>query len=126
MKKYKKKPSKLLQIRLSENEFGEIVEFIKKFDVTHREWILAVKNELADSKVLRENKFWKSNTEFAYANSHRYDKKVTEDSKCEECGEPYSVDYKGYAQLERHHYLGYEGDNAFKVQILCKKCHQKK
>lgn len=127
MKKYKKKPDKLFQVRLALKEHKEVTEFINKFGVTHREFMLAVVNELREATVVRENKFWTSNTQFAYHNSDRYDKQLTPDSVCEECGAghpPHSE--RGMKQLERHHYLGYEGEGAFKVQILCRPCHWKK
>lgn len=40
MKKYKKNPTKLLQIRLSEKEHKEVVEVIKKSELTHRAFLL--------------------------------------------------------------------------------------
>lgn len=136
MKKYKKKEkgkkakTKLLQIRLPEEEHKEVIEFVERFGVTQREWILAVVNSLRENKVIRENYFWESDTQFAYCNNDRWDKQLTKDSKCEECGATFDRikdwDKRGTKQLERHHYLGYEGKNAFKVQILCRPCHWKK
>ena len=126
MKKYKKSGSKLLQIRLTEAEAKDVNEFINKFKVTKREFILAVINELREDKIIRENRFWLSNMYFAHANSERYDKQVSDTSKCEECDKKMTRDCYGASELHRHHYKGYEGENAFKVQILCKKCHYKK
>lgn len=126
MKKYKKSPTKLLQIRLSEKEQKEVLEFMNKFGVSHREFILSVVNELREDKVIRENRFWLSDMYFAHANAHRYDKQFDEDSKCEECGAGHPKEQeKMQKQLERHHYLGYEGENAFRVKILCRPCHNK-
>lgn len=128
MKKYKKKPSKLLQIRLSEKEHEDVIACISKYGVTHREWIMTVINSLGNTSMIKDGSFWESWKDYAYANSDKWDKQVDEDSVCEECGVGYfspsknSVDYH---KLERHHYAGYIGENAFKVKILCRKCHVK-
>jgi len=42
MKKYKKKPTKLLQFRLSEEEYKEVLDKIQKSNLTHRSWLLEV------------------------------------------------------------------------------------
>lgn len=129
MKKYRKKSNKkgkLLQIRLSEEEYKMVVGFINKFNVTHREWILTSVNELWNYNIIRGGSFWYSDSDFAHANADRYDKKITKDSVCEECGRGYYTDNRGHSLLQRHHYLGYKGDNAFKVKILCQSCHAKK
>ena len=68
MKRYKKHPTKLLQIRLAQKEYDELLEFIKRFGVTKREWVMAVTNELRDAQVLRDNQFWRSHQDYAYAN----------------------------------------------------------
>lgn len=121
MKKYKKNPSKIFQIRLSNEEYDQVKDFINRFGVTHREWILTVCNELSNATLIKDNQFWESWKSYAYSNNDKWDKKITDDSVCEICG----VDKKNCYQLERHHYLGYEGDNAFKVKILCRSCHVK-
>lgn len=129
MKKYKKKPSKLLQIRLAEEEYIKVIGFIKKFNITHREWLLTVLNELESMTIIKDNMFWTDWKTYAYLNTDKWDKKITKDSKCEECGSTFNSieewDKRGIKQLERHHYLGYEGDNALKVKILCRPCHWK-
>jgi len=123
-KKYKKNNTQLLQIRLDDEEYKEIIKFIKSFGVTRREWILAVKSELRQRVVIRDGKFWESDTQYAQANQEKWDKKLTPEGRCEICGK--LNEYKnGISQLCRHHYLGYKGDNAFKVQLLCKQCHGK-
>lgn len=80
MKKYKKKSNKkgkLLQIRLSEEEYKMVVGFINKFNVTHREWILTAVNELWNYNIIRGGSFWYSDSDFAHASADRYDKKIT-------------------------------------------------
>jgi len=135
MKKYKKKEkkgkakTKLLQIRLSDKEFSDVVEFIQKFGVTHREWILSVRNYLREHNLLINGNFYYSWKDYAYTHSDKWDKEITTESVCEECGvDYYKENRKKYEfhQLERHHYAGYVGENAFKVQILCRKCHARK
>lgn len=42
MKKYKKHPSKLFQVRLSEKEYKEVVEHIKSKEITRRDWVLGL------------------------------------------------------------------------------------
>jgi hypothetical protein len=135
MKKYKKKEkgkkakTKLLQIRLSENEHKKVIEFIEKFGVTQREWLLAVLDDLREANLLIKGQFYTDWKSYAYLNTDKWDKQLKEDSKCEECGATYDRakdwENRGTKQLERHHYLGYEGDNAFKVKILCRPCHWK-
>lgn len=49
MKKYRKKPTKLLQIRLSEKEYNEVIEYFKSIDETRRSWIIR-KALLKDNK----------------------------------------------------------------------------
>ena len=74
MKKYKKKSNKkgkLLQIRLSEEEYKMVVGFINKFNVTHREWILTSVNELWNYNIIRGGSFWYSDSDFAHANADR-------------------------------------------------------
>lgn len=44
MKKYRKTPTKLLQIRLSEKEHKEVIEKIKKSELTHRAFLLELIN----------------------------------------------------------------------------------
>ncbi len=137
MKKYKKKEkgkkakTKLLQIRLSENEHKRVIEFIEKFGVTQREWLLAVLGveEIRNANFILNGNFYISWKDYAYCHRDKWDKKITEDSVCEECGVGYWKENKKkyeYHQLERHHYAGYIGENAFKVQILCRKCHAPK
>jgi len=121
MKKYKKNPTKILQIRLSNKEYEEVKRFINKFGVTHREWLLTVCNQLSDETLIKDNLFWQDWKNYAYCNNDKWDKKIYDDSVCEICG----VDKNNCFQLERHHYLGYEGENAFKVKILCRACHVK-
>lgn len=132
MKKYRKKEntkSKLLQIRLSEKEHKQISEFINRFGVTQREWLLAVYEDLREANLLINGEFYSDWQSYAYSNSDKWDKKITQESICEECRVGYFKEGKKeheYHQLERHHYLGYIGENAFKVQILCRKCHARK
>lgn len=45
MKKYRKKPSRLLQIRLSDVEYEEIINEIKKLGITRREWVLTFRRK---------------------------------------------------------------------------------
>ncbi len=40
VKKYKKKPTKLIQIRVSEKEYEEIVNYFKEHELTRRTWLL--------------------------------------------------------------------------------------
>lgn len=42
MKKYKKSPTKLLQIRLSDQEYKEIRDEIKKSGLTYRAYLLVL------------------------------------------------------------------------------------
>jgi len=126
MKKYKKKPSKLLQIRLSEKEYDKTIEFINKFGVTHREWLSAVLDDLKEANLLIGGQFYTDWKSYAYWNRDKWDKTITDESVCEECGAGRPKDYNISKQLERHHYAGYIGENAFKVQILCRPCHSKK
>ena len=124
MKKYRAKSEKysgkLLQVRLAEDEYKEVNEFIKKFKKTKREWILAVINELRNMTTLRDNLFWESGQQYAYSNRHKYDNKLCENSKCELCGAK-KTEY--VASMVCHHHDGYEGNNALKVHIICNKCH---
>ncbi len=128
MKKYKKKEkgkkakTKLLQIRLTEGEHKEVVEFIEKFGTTQREFILAIPNQLSEKTVLREGYFYESHQQFAYFNRSKWQKQLDEKSTCELCGAG-RTEYVG--SIVRHHHYGYEGENAFKVQIVCNKCHGK-
>lgn len=127
MKKYKKKENqkskgKLLQIRLSNKEHEIVTEFIKKFDVTYRDFVLAVMNQLAYKNVLRDGYFYESDQEFAYLNRERWEIKLDAKSQCELCSAG-RTDYVG--SIVRHHHYGYEGENAFKVQVVCNKCHGK-
>ena len=132
MKKYKKKEkgkkakTKLLQIRLSKEEHERAVSFIEKFDCTQREWLLAVLDEIREANLLINGEFYLDWKDYAYCNNDKWDKKITTDSVCEECGVGYykeGIKKYEFHQLERHHYAGYIGENAFKVQILCRKCH---
>lgn len=128
MKKYRKKEkrgkakTKLLQIRLSNKEYENVTEFVKKFDVTYRDFILAVMNQLEYKNVLRDGYFYETDQEFAYLNRERWKTQLTNDSKCELCGAG-KTEFVG--SIVRHHHYGYKGDNAFKVQIVCNKCHGK-
>lgn len=135
MKKYKKKEkgtkakTKLLQIRLSPKEHERVTSFIDKFGATQRDWLLAVVDEIRDANLLINGMFYTDWKNYAYCNRDKWDKQFTEDSVCEECGVGHDKKDKKkgeYHQLERHHYAGYIGENAFKVQILCRKCHGKK
>jgi hypothetical protein len=127
MKNYRKNPTKLLQIRLSEQEYNRVIKFIKRFSITRREWLITVVDELQDMNIIRGGNFFPRHQEYAYKNNDKWDKKITEESKCENCG----IDSKGlekkklYSKLERHHHNGYEGENAFKTIILCRVCHRK-
>lgn len=125
MKKYKKNPTKLLQIRLSESEHEEITEHLKRFGVTHREWILAVVNELAEKTLVKDNRLWESHKEYAYTNKDQWDiqlKDIPNDQyKCEVCG--FSPETRGSLGLLRHHHDGYEGDAMKKVRLICRHCH---
>lgn len=126
MKKYKKtksKKGKLLQVRLSDKEYEQVKEFINKFETTHREWLLATVNHLREATLLVNGLFYENWKDHAYSNSDRWNKSLNEDSVCEECGKKMSYDERGHSELQRHHYLGYVGDNGLKVQILCRKCH---
>jgi len=40
MKKYKKSPTKLFQIRVSEGEYKTLMEVVNKTGMTRREWIM--------------------------------------------------------------------------------------
>ena len=81
MKKYKKKSNKkgkLLQIRLSEEEYKMVVGFINKFSVTHREWILTSVNELWNYNIIRGGSFWYSDSDYeSYLESKKKQKKET-------------------------------------------------
>lgn len=122
MKNYKKKPSKLLQIRLSEKEHEDVVEFIKKFNITQREWITTVCNHLAEKTVIRDNYFWYDDKHYAYENSDKWDKKITDESVCEICGTRGKPGQYGHS-LSRHHHDGYSGENAFKTHMVCSTHH---
>lgn len=61
MKKYGKETTKLLQIRLSSEEYVRSLEFIKRFGTTRREVWLAILNNETD---LRAGKFYKKNSSF--------------------------------------------------------------
>ncbi len=41
IKNYRKKPSKLIQIRLSETEYKKVIEFFKGIEETRRSWLLS-------------------------------------------------------------------------------------
>ncbi len=58
MKKYKKKPTKLFQVRMSEKEHKDLIDFINSFGITHREFLLSVQNELCKKKEIRSGKFY--------------------------------------------------------------------
>lgn len=126
MKKYRKKPTKLLQIRLSEKEYKNIIEFIHKFGVTQREWLSAVMKEVGSANLIIDGRFWIDWKDYAYGNRDKWDKTIEDHSVCEECGAGRPKDYDIGKQLERHHYAGYIGENAFKTQILCRPCHAHK
>jgi len=115
--KYKKNPTKLFQVRLSEKEYKRIIKFIKGLNVTRREWIIAVLNELEQYNLIRGEEFWDKESSYAYANRDKYNKKVVEGITCEIC--------RGEEDLVCHHHYGYKGDNAFKVNILCRWCHSR-
>lgn len=40
IRNYRKKPSKLIQIRVSESEYKKVIEFFKGIDETRRTWLL--------------------------------------------------------------------------------------
>jgi len=79
-----------------------------------------VVNELEEAKVVRGGYFWESNQQYAYSHKHKYDKQLSSESKCELCGNG-RTEFVG--SMVRHHHYGYEGDNAYKVNIVCNKCH---
>ena len=129
IKQYKRKPTKLLQIRMSEEEYKEITDFIKKFGVTQRMFILAAKNELEGYNIIKNGVFYGSHKSYAYSFRDEWDKKIDRNSECELCGQGYyeygySKGHDDYSKtLLRHHHDGYEGENAYKTHILCRKCH---
>ena len=51
MKKYKKKPDSLFQVRMATKEYKALKETINKFGVTHRDFLLAVVNEVKDKET---------------------------------------------------------------------------
>jgi len=58
-KKYSKKNwGSLLQIRMSLAEKRSMAKFIRKFNVTQREFLLAVKNELRDRDEIKNGRFY--------------------------------------------------------------------
>lgn len=57
MRKYKKKPDKLLQIRLSKSEYDNVTDFMKRFNVTYREFMLSVANELEGKRIIKDGYF---------------------------------------------------------------------
>lgn len=59
MKRYRKKTTKLLQIRFSKDEYEEVNNFIKKFRVTKREFIITACNQLEEYNTIRKGKFRK-------------------------------------------------------------------
>lgn len=40
-KKYRKNPSKLFQVRLSQKEYEEVIEYFNNLDITRRSWIIS-------------------------------------------------------------------------------------
>jgi hypothetical protein len=125
MKKYNKNWGKVFQVRLSKQEYKRLKNFIKKFGVTHREFINTTYNELKGYKIIKDGFFWGSWKEYVYCHSEKWDKKIDENSKCEICGRGYvehpPEDYN--KKLERHHHDGYEEENGFKTHIVCRRCH---
>lgn len=117
MKQYKKYPGRLLQVRLSEEEYDEIIESIKKFKKTRRDFIIATIKEVKKYNIIRDGEFWESNQQYAYFHRDNYDKDIGLDTECEVCGK------ESDGSFNRHHHYGYDGDNAFKVNIVCKQCH---
>lgn len=120
MKKYKKNATKLLQIRLSEDEIEIVNKTINKYGETKRMWLLSVCNLLEQYGTMRDGTFWSSDQNYAYANYERYNTPIYEDSRCELCNGK-RTEY--VASMVRHHHYGYKGDNAFRVQVVCNKCH---
>lgn len=119
MKQNKKYPTKLLQIRLSEKELVEINDFVKKFGVTKRAFILAVMNELKIMNVIRNNQFYESDQQFAHCNPVW---RAKSPNKCELCNDEYrhkSCDNR----IVGHHFNGYKGKNSKIVKYLCRRCH---
>lgn len=119
MKQYKKYPGKLLQIRLSEKEYDQVISFIKTFGVTRREFILAVLNELKHNKVIKNGYFFESLRQYAY-NFGEYRSKKKD--MCELCDDRYRYKSSDH-DIIGHHYLGYEEENINKVKWLCRRCH---
>lgn len=122
MKRYRKTPTKLLQIRFSEREYEEVLEFIKRFGVTKREWVMTVIQELNMAHVIRGGQFWTDHKGYAYDQSHRWDRQITSESVCEICNKRFPEAQHGHG-LSRHHHDGYEGENAFKVHMVCRQHH---
>lgn len=111
-----------MQIRLSKQEYEELRDFIKRFDVTKREWLMTVVKELEHYNIIRDGQFWSSHKEYAYEHNHEWDKKLKSDSVCEVCHKRFPERQHGHG-LQRHHHDGYEGQNAFKVHIVCQEHH---
>jgi len=122
MKKYRKLPTKLLQVRLSKKEYDVVTEFIKRFGITKREWLTTAINQLQFYYIIRDGKFWTSDKEYAYEFNDKWDKQLNENSVCEVCNKRFPEGQHGHG-LQRHHHDGYEGENAFKVHIVCCKHH---
>jgi len=119
-KKYKKNWGKLFQVRLSEEEYHSLKDFINRFGITHREFLFLVQTELREATVVRDGKFWRTNTEYAYSIAQEtYRKPENIPEHCVLCFDKFR---KGEV-LHAHHYMGYAGDNATNVKFICKRCH---
>lgn len=119
MKKYKKNPTKVLQIRLSEKEFDKITTFIDKFGVTRREFILTVLNELKHNNVIMHGNFYKSLKEYAYSNGKYREEYPNQCSLCKDKYRYRSTD----PRILAHHHHGYDLENIDNVQWVCVRCH---
>lgn len=114
MKNYKKHTTKLLQVRLTVEEYDDVLEFIHKFGATRREVILALLKINKGMNILREGKFYSDQRMYAYDKT-RETVPLFVDDMCEIC--------ENKRAALRHHHDGYDGENANKVHKLCDSCH---
>lgn len=118
-KRYKKDWGKLFQVRMSKEEYDELLEFIKKFKVTRREFLTTVVNELSECQIIRKGQFWSSKQSYAYSiGDYGKDRKES----CELCNDEYRY-RNSDTQIIGHHYLGYDDENINNVKWLCRRCH---
>jgi hypothetical protein len=120
MKKYGKKWGKVYQVRLSEEEHAEMIDFIKRFNVTNREFILAVKNYLKDAYYLKNGWFYQSIRDYAYKHGE-YHKNIKDN--CELCNDKYRYLNRTDTAIIGHHFNGYDEKNINNVKWLCRRCH---